>query len=224
MVQKAFDEQDQLVMINFIISDGSVYTRLKPILKPEYFDKKFQYTIEYLNNFTNNYSVLPTIQQINNNCRGNYSKIDGVEGNIGIEQSVLDMIESFCKKRALEIAINDCYDRLQNGDTTSLDTIIREAQSVGITKDLGINMWEGVEKYLHKLDKEMGVIPTGLKELDNCFNGGLSWGQLNYVVSPSGGGKSIHLANFAVNWAKMGYNVVYLTLELDKELVAKRMN
>ena len=220
----SYDEQDQLIMINCIISDGSLYTQLKPILKPEYFDKKYQVAISYLNNFSNTYSSLPTIEQLNNESRCNFSKVTGVEGNLGVRQSILDGVEGFCKKRALEIAINDCYERLQKGDTSSLDSIIKEAQSVGIAKDLGINMWVGVKDYLHKLDKEMGVISTGLKELDNCFDGGLSWGQLNYVVSPSGGGKSLCMANLAVNWAKMGYNVVYLTLELDKELVAKRMN
>lgn len=219
-----FDEQDQYNMICMIISDGSVYTRVKPILKPEYFDKKFQVAIAYINDFTNEYSTLPTLEQLNNESRNNFIKVKEVEGNIGIQQSILDMVESFCKKRALEIAINNCYERLQKGDTSSLDSIIKEAQSVGITKDLGLNVWEGVKDYLHKLDKEMGVISTGLNELDKCFDGGLSWGQLNYVVSPSGGGKSVCMANLAVNWAKMGYNVVYLTLELDKELVAKRMN
>lgn len=221
---KSFDEQDQFNIICMIISDGSVYTRVKPILKPEYFDKKFQAAITYLNDFTNKYSTLPTIEQLNNESRCNFIKVKEIVGNLGVQQSVLDMTEDFCKKRSLEIAINDCYERLQKGDTSSLDTIIREAQSVGIAKDLGINVWSGVKDYLHKLDKEMGVISTGLKELDNCFDGGLSWGQLNYVVSPSGGGKSLCMANLAVNWAKMGYNVVYLTLELDKELVAKRMN
>ena len=221
---KAFDETDQFTMINLMISDSSVYTQIKPILKPEYFDKKYQVAISYLNSFSNEYSTLPTLEQLNNESRCNFSIIPGIKENIGVRQSILDMFETFCKKRALEIAINDCYERLQKGDTSSLDTIIREAQSVGITKDLGINVWTGVEDYLHKLDKEMGVISTGLKELDNCFDGGLSWGQLNYVVSPSGGGKSLCMANLAVNWAKMGYNVVYLTLELDKELVAKRMN
>lgn len=219
-----FDEADQLVMINLLISCPTAYTQIKPILKSEYFDKKYQVAISYLNDFSNKYSTLPTIEQLNNESRCNFSNIPLNQDDLGMRQSILDMFETFCKKRALEIAINDCYERLQKGDTSSLDSIIKEAQSVGITKDLGINMWEGVKDYLHKLDKEMGVISTGLKELDKCFDGGLSWGQLNYVVSPSGGGKSLMLANLAVYWAKMGYNVIYLTLELDKELVAKRMN
>lgn len=219
-----FDEADQFTMINLLINCKSAYTQIKPILKPDYFDKKYQVAVAFLNDFSNKYSTLPTIEQLNNESRCNFSLIPLNQEDLGLRQSILDMFEGFCKKRALEIAINDCYERLQKGDTSSLDTIIKEAQSVGITKDLGINMWEGVDKYLHKLDKEMGVISTGLKELDKCFDGGLSWGQLNYVVSPSGGGKSLMLANLAVYWSKMGYNVVYLTLELDKELVAKRMN
>lgn len=220
----SFDEADQLVMINLLISCPTAFTQIKPILKPEYFDKKYQVAISYLIDFSNKYSSLPALEQLNNESRCNFSKITLNEKDLGQRQSILDMFETFCKKRALEIAINDCYERLQKGDTSSLDSIIKEAQSVGITKDLGINVWEGVKDYLHKLDKEMGVISTGLKELDNSFNGGLSWGQLNYVCAPSGQGKSLFLANLSVNWAKMGYNVVYLTLELDKELVAKRMN
>ena len=220
----SFDEADQLVMINLLISCPTAFTQIKPILKPEYFDKKYQVAISYLIDFSNKYSSLPAIEQLNNESRCNFSKITLNEKDLGQRQSILDMFETFCKKRALEIAINDCYERLQKGDTSSLDSIIKEAQSVGITKDLGINVWEGVKDYLHKLDKEMGVISTGLKELDNSFNGGLSWGQLNYVCAPSGQGKSLFLANLSVNWAKMGYNVIYLSLELDKELVAKRMN
>lgn len=185
----SFDEADQLVMINLLISCPTAFTQIKPILKPEYFDKKYQVAISYLIDFSNKYSSLPAIEQLNNESRCNFSKITLNEKDLGQQQSILDMFETFCKKRALEIAINDCYERLQKGDTSSLDSIIKEAQSVGITKDLGINMWEGVKDYLHKLDKEMGVISTGLKELDKCFDGGLSWGQLNYVVSPSGGGK-----------------------------------
>lgn len=185
----SYDEADQFTMINLLINCKSAYTQIKPILKPDYFDKKYQVAVAFLNDFSNKYSTLPTIEQLNNESRCNFSLIPLNQEDLGLRQSILDMFEGFCKKRALEIAINDCYERLQKGDTSSLDTIIKEAQSVGITKDLGINMWEGVDKYLHKLDKEMGVISTGLKELDKCFDGGLSWGQLNYVVSPSGGGK-----------------------------------
>lgn len=217
------DEQDQLTLINLIISDSSVYTRVKPILKPEFFDKKFQRTISYINDFSNSYNTLPTIAQINNESRIEFSAIPDIKGNINLQQSILDIVESFCKRRALELAIEESYERISKGDTSSIDKIIKDAQSISIKKDLGINYWEHSGDWLHKLDVEMGVIPTGWKTFDEMINGGFSWAQLNYVVSPSGGGKSLCMANLALNWSLMGFNILYFTLELDKELVGKRI-
>lgn len=217
------DEQDQLTLINLIISDNMVFTRIKPILNPIYFDKKFQETIKYLLDFSSEFNCLPTIEQLNNAARITYTKTEGIENNVNIQKSVLATAEIFCKQRALEIAIEECYQRLSKGDTTSLESIIKSAQAVSLQKDLGINYWENSYEWLHKLDVEMGVIPTGWKTLDELLDGGFSWGQLNYVVSPSGGGKSLCLANLALNWSILGYNVLYFTLELDKELVGKRI-
>ena len=66
MTEKSMDEQDQLTLINLIISDSSVFTRVRPILRPEFFDKKYQQAITYLNDFSNTYNTLPTIEQLNN--------------------------------------------------------------------------------------------------------------------------------------------------------------
>lgn len=218
-----FDEQDQLTLINLIISDPSVFTRIKPILNYEFFDKKFQESIKYLIDFSNNYNAIPTIEQLNNESRIEYSKVQGISENINLQKSVMDLVEGFCKKRALELAIEEAYNRLSKGDTTSIDKIIKDAQSISIQKDLGINYWENTKEWLHKLDVEMGMISTGWKTMDDLLNGGFSWGQLNYVISPSGGGKSLCLANLALNWSLLGYNILYFTLELDKELVGKRL-
>ena len=69
------DEKDQKTLIELIYSDGSVFSRVKPILKPEYFDKKFQPTISYLLDFTNQFNTLPLIEQLNNESRIEYKKI-----------------------------------------------------------------------------------------------------------------------------------------------------
>lgn len=223
MTEKSMDEQDQLTLINLIISDSSVFTRVRPILKPEFFDKKYQQAITYLNDFSNTYNTLPTIEQLNNESRIQFSYIQGINSNVNLQKSVLDLTENFCKKRALELAIEESYSRIAKGDTTSIEKIIKDAQSISIKKDLGINYWDNAREWLHKLDVEMGVLSSGWKSFDDLLNGGFSWGQLNYVVAPSGGGKSLVMANLALNWSLMGYNVLYFTLELDKELVGKRI-
>ena len=191
MMIKNMDEQDQLTLINLIISDSSVFTRVKPILRPEFFDKKYQATISYLHDFSNTYNTLPSLEQLNNESRITYSIINSISSNTNLQNSVLDLAEQFCKKRALELAIEESYNRIAKGDTTSIEKIIKDAQSISIKKDLGMNFWDNAKEWLHKLDVEMGVLSSGMNSIDEMLNGGFSWGQLNYVVAPSGGGKSL---------------------------------
>ena len=197
------DEKDQKTLIELMISDPSVFTRVKAILKPEYFDKKFQVVINYLLDFSNEYNCLPSIDQLNNTARDEYHKVDGIQQNPNLQQSVLDSVESFCKQRALEIAIMSAADL--------------------INKDLGIDFWENQDEWLKHLEVEMGTVKTGWVTFDKMLDGGFNWGSLNYVVSVSGGGKSLCLANLGLSMSLMGYNVAYLTYELDKELVGKRI-
>ena len=216
-------EQEQKTLIELIISDPSTFTRIKAILKPEYFDKKFQHVIDYLLTFSNEYNALPTIEQISTQARDEYHFIDGISKNPNLQQSVLDSAENFCRQRALEIAILEAADRVNNGQSTGIDKIIKEAQMVSVKKDLGIDFWEDQDEWLKHLEIEMGTVKTGWATFDKMLDGGFNWGSLNYVVSVSGGGKSLALANIGLAMSMMGYNVSYLTYELDKELVGKRI-
>ena len=216
-------EQEQKTLIELIISDPSTFTRIKSILKPEYFDKKFQHVIDYLLTFSNEYNALPTIEQISTQARDEYHIIDGISKNPNLQQSVLDSAENFCRQRALEIAILEAADRVNNGQSTGIDKIIKEAQMVSVKKDLGIDFWENQDEWLKHLEIEMGTVKTGWATFDKMLDGGFNWGSLNYVVSVSGGGKSLALANIGLAMSLMVYNVAYLTYELDKELVGKRI-
>lgn len=217
------DEKDQQTLIELMISDSQVFTRVKSILKPDYFDKKFQQTIKYLLEFSGKYNALPTMQQLNNEARIEYNIVQGISLNPNVQQSVMDSVETFCKQRALEIAVLEAADLVNNGQNTGIDKIIKDAQLVSLKKDLGIEFWEEQEEWLRHLEVEMGTVKTGWKTFDDMLDGGFSWGNLIYVVSASGGGKSLAMANMGLNMSCMGYNVAYITLELDKELVGKRI-
>ena len=217
------DENQQKSLIELMLSDPSIFSRVKPILKPEYFDKKFQHTVEYLLDFSNTYNSLPLIEQLNVESRIEYKLSQGVQGNIGVQNSILDGLEQFIKRRALEIAVEQSYELIAKGETTGIDKIIKDAQLISIKKDFGINFWEHPEQWLTKIEEELGVLPTGWKTFDDLMGGGLGWGQLNYVVAPANMGKSLVCQNLALQWSQQGYNVLYFTLEMDKELVGKRI-
>lgn len=222
MNSRELDYDSQKALIELIFNNPDVFSKVKPILNPEYFDKRLQPSIRYLIDFTNDYTSLPLVQQLNDETHLEYHIITQPMSD-GIKQSLVDSVEIFCKTQALNLAIIKCADMIEKGNTTGIDKIIKDAEMISIKKDLGINYWENSKEWLTKLDKEMGLVSTGWKTLDECLYGGFSWGQLNYVVAASGGGKSLCLTNLALNWSLLGYNVIYLTLELDKELIGKRL-
>jgi replicative DNA helicase len=74
------------------------------------------------------------------------------------------------------------------------------------------------------LKDKNGQISTGWPCMDRKLFGGMNRGELNIFAGGSGAGKSLFLANLGVNWALMGLNVVYLTLELSEALVSMRID
>lgn len=217
------DEKDQKTLIELIYSDPSVFARVKPILKPEYFDKKFQPTISYLIDFSNQFNTLPLIEQLNTEVRLDYNKINGIENNINTQSSILWLAEQFIKKRALEIAVEEAYGLIAKGETSGIDKIIKDAQQISLQKDLGMNFWDKPAEWLEQQESEQGILPTGWNTFDDLMYGGFGWGELNYVVAPVNSGKSLCMQNLAINWSMMGYNVLFFTLEMNRRLVGKRM-
>lgn len=72
-------------------------------------------------------------------------------------------------------------------------------------------------------DIDADKLPTGYKVIDDRLNGGLERGTLTFFAAPPGGGKSIGMQNLAINYAKAGQKVLYLSIELSKKLIYQRL-
>ena len=186
-----FDEKAQKNLLELCISDKEIFTQVRTILQAKYFDSQYQKIVNYLLQFSSQYNSLPLIEQINNESRlpVPFKKIEGVEGNLNIRQSILDTVETFCKQRALELAVVECADRVSKGQSTGIDSIIKDAQKVSLKKDFGINFWENPKSWLEEQESEAGVVSTGWKALDDMLNGGFGWGELEYFIGCANAGK-----------------------------------
>lgn len=65
-------------------------------------------------------------------------------------------------------------------------------------------------------------VPTGFKELDDAF-GGLNAGKLYFLGGAPGGGKTSLALNIALNAARSGYPVVYVTCDEGARRLALKM-
>jgi KaiC/GvpD/RAD55 family RecA-like ATPase len=168
------------------------------------------------------YSVLPTVEQIYAETGIKIEKLS--EFNSGHRVAALDYIESFCRHKACTSAVLECAKRINNNQTDGIEKLIKEAVLTSLQRDLGLNYFEDPLTRLERTNNSLASLPSGWKTLDKILGGGFMWGELNYFVAPTGGGKSVGLQNLAVNWANEGLDVLYITHELSQDLVAKRFD
>ena len=91
-------------------------------------------------------------------------------------------------------------------------------------KNLGTDYWRDPRSRLEEIKSNNGQVSTGWTTLDKRLFGGFNRGELNIFAGGSGAGKSLFLANLAVNWALAGQNVLYLTFELSENIVSMRID
>jgi len=137
---------------------------------------------------------------------------------------LLDEFETFSRHKALEQAILSSADLLEKGDYGPVEDMVKEAVSVGLTRDLGTDYFEDPKGRLQALKDNNGQISTGWASLDKKLFGGFNRGELNIFAGGSGAGKSLFLQNLAVNWATAGLNVCYISFELSEALTAMRLD
>lgn len=91
---------------------------------------------------------------------------------------------------------------------------------LGEEDDLGSD-FDNVES--HVQDTAKFKIKSGLNTLDHMLGGGWDVGTLNVLMGETNSGKSLWMQNFAVLSANLGYNVLYITLEMSELKVMKRL-
>lgn len=217
------NSDQQTCLLSSILSSYDLYVRAKPVLRPEFFAPELQGAVKYVEDFSNTYNCLPPFEQINADNGTRFVKFADYANNAELQQAALDGVNKYCRVQAMGKALAEGAKRLANGDTDTIMSLVEEAQRIGVRRDFGINFWEDQTTWMKKTAEMTGSVKSGWNILDENIGGGFNWGELEIIVSPSGGGKSLAMANLGLSFSLRGYNVIYFTLELARELVGKRI-
>lgn len=136
----------------------------------------------------------------------------------------MDEYEKFCRHKALEGAILASADKLEKHEYGAVEKLIKDAVSIGLAKDFGLNYWDDPLQRIETIKNNRGQNSTGWASVDKVLYGGFNPGELNIFAGGSGSGKSLFMQNMALNWALEGKNVVYVSLELSEELCSMRLD
>jgi archaellum biogenesis ATPase FlaH len=219
---KDYGYEVQKLYLELMLADAEVFVRCQGIFDHTLFDRKLQDAAEFINEYAKQYSVLPDFEMVNASCRTEMKRPEEVkEGHL---DWLMDEFESFTRHKAIERAIIASADLLEKHNYGEVETLIKEAVQIGLARDMGTDYFADPRGRLMGLKDKNGQISTGWPCMDRKLFGGMNRGELNIFAGGSGAGKSLFLANLGVNWALMGLNVVYLTLELSEALVSMRID
>lgn len=211
----------QQLLINYLCSSPDVFNRVSGIINDSYFEPELRKPIAFITEYYQKYSAIPTPEQVH--AESGFKPTLAEFGKHEVDYATSEL-EQFCKRKAIERAILSAPALLAAGDHGKIEQTIKDALAVGITRNLGLDYFKDPEQRLQDMLMNMNTVPTNYIELDNNLNGGLNRRELTLICANSGGGKSLIMANLAVQFLEQGLNVAYISLELSEAVVAKRFD
>ena len=216
--------------------------KVLPFLKDEYFTvEEDRVLFREIKDFILKYNNLPTADALTIEIDSLRNlKEDQVKSIVSaIEELQKDKIdtnvdwltekaEQFCQEKAIYHAImssieimNDKGGALTKG---SIPKLLSDALAVSFDPNVGHDYLEDFDdryEYYHRVQEK---IPFDLDFFNKITKDGLPKKTLNVALAGTGVGKSLFMCHVAAACLNQGKNVLYITLELAEEEVAKRID
>lgn len=211
----------QKLLVEYLVSSPDTFALCKSIVRAEYFDPSLRRVVDFIHDYYDKYNSTPNIDQITAET-GTKLKVQQVTRDQ--VSYCANELESFCRMQALKKAIFSAPEMIEKGDYGKVEAAVKNALLVSLNRDLGIAYFNDPLTRLESQAHSPLRTPTTWHQFDEALFGGLARTEVLLFSANSGGGKSITLANLALNFIMQGLNVLYITLELSEELVAQRFD
>ena len=221
----------QTKVMGALLTDRDFLITISESLSDEFFENtSHQWIIKEILKYFNKYHTVPSmdaikveVQKIDNEVLKIAIKEQLVQAYRESEQTDIQYIKDeflgFCKNQQMKKAIVTSADLLVTNDFDSIRQIILNALKVGEVRSIGHEYEKDVETRYREDNR--GPIPFPWDVFNNLTQGGIGKGELGIVFGNPGGGKSWAVIAMAAHAAKLGYNVLYYTLELSETYVAR---
>lgn len=233
---------EQTILKNLLKKED--FTRkVLPYIKDEYFTTdEDRILFKEIRDFTLKYNKPPTFDalSIEINSLANLSetqvqnvnalietlKADKIDTNV---DWLVDSTEKFCQEKAIYHAIMKSIDIMNNKKDGTLSkgaipSLLSDALGVSFDPNVGhdyMDQYEDRYDYYHRVQERLAF---DLDFFNRITKGGLPKKTLNIALAGTGVGKSLFMCHVAASILAQGKNVLYITLELAEEEVAKRID
>lgn len=215
--------EKEKLLLEYLISSVDIFVLVYNIIKDEYFDPELRNVVKYILSYYQRYSSLASTEQILAETGFKLSTHQITSDKI---EYVLVEIEKFCKIKEFQNKIMEAAEIADTGSEDELYDIIKKFNNVlniSISRNLGIDFFkDDVIQRLKDREQRKDIIPSGYTDFDNYLNGGPLRKSIIIFCGVSGGGKSLTLQNFALNYSLQGKTVLYLSFELFQDMIDER--
>ena len=219
--------EDEAVLLTYLFANSGLYAKAAPIIKPEYFTGKYADAVRFVQAKYHEFHKVPNRLLISANT-GFLPELVTDQNDPMVEEIIAESVESYCRKQAMDKFLIEAVDAISKDRSNKTMAEFRNRMDkigkISMARDLGTEFHEDYRAMMATA-KEHTNISTGSEFLDMTFGGGLTRPSMNIYSAATGDGKSIFLANRAIDYIRKfpGEAVVYYTLENSAELTYQRL-
>ena len=220
MTETNYTTEKQQLLLTYLISSSDVFTVCLSIVKPTYFDPEFRNAVEFIIEYFNEYSAIPSPKTINGETGTLIERVQVTSDEIAYACAE---VERFCQTRGMIEAVLESADLIQKGKIERVSQLITDANEISISRSSGVDLRSDVGSWIDEMSTSMKPYKLDWGPFDDLIDGGLQRTQLILFTANSGGGKSLVMADAALQLAELhGLHVVYISLELKVPLLLSR--
>ena len=230
------DYYEQVIVYKSLTNE-SYLTQIIDHIKPDYFnDKNIKTVFSLIKNFYVKRQTIPTVTElksylINDELKESFKSVvknfPNIDKNFNDEE-LTNNTERFLKERSIYNTMLSVAEDVSKGnvDTSFILDSFEKSCNVNLKSDIGLDLFDNIDKVVDDLNVDQPTISTGWKWLDDKLDGGfLENGRALYVFAgETNVGKSIFLGNIACNIASSGKTVLVISLEMPEMIYARRLS
>lgn len=233
-------ERTEATILRNLIYNEDYSRKVIPFIQPDYFEEKTERIVfEEVTKFIVKYGSSITTEALNieidNRTDLNESEIKNIyqftkslNDNPVDYKWLLDTTERWCKDRAIYLALMESIhiaegkDEKKNRD--AIPSILSDALAVSFDNNIGHDYFENYEQRYDFYNRKENRMSFDIEYLNKITNGGVPNKTLNIFLAGPNVGKTLMMCHIASSFLLQNKNVLYITLEMAEEEIAKRID
>lgn len=231
---------EKTILSNLILNEE--YSRkVFPYIKEDYFEEtSIKRVFSTYAQYVEKYKESPSLEALKISLdkrkdlnEQSYKDVMEVVDNVKLDENtnndwLVEETEKFCQDRDLynsirrSILILDGQDK--EFDKGSIPKLLSDSLGISFDTSVGHDFLEDFEERFEYYHRKEERLPFDIELLNKVTKGGLPRKSMTTLLATTGGGKSLCKCHMAASNLMYGKNVLYITMELAEEEVARRID